>query len=63
MKLLYQQPMKNIKILYNENESNIIYKEYYFNGISISKPKDIEFSDIGINSFKVSWKIDDINVK
>ena len=61
MKLLYQQPMKNIKILYNENENNIKYEEYYFNAISI--PKYIEFSDIGINSFKVSWKIDDINVK
>jgi len=62
MILLYQQPIKNIKILYNENESNIIYKEYYFNGISISKPKDIEFADIGINSFKVSWKIGDIKM-
>ena len=60
MKLLYQQPMKNIKILYNENESNIKYEEYYFNGISI--PKDIEFSDIEINSFKISWKIEDIKL-
>jgi len=59
MKLLYKQPMKNIKILYNENESNIKYEEYYFN---IPKPKDIEFSDIGINSFKISWKIDDIKM-
>jgi hypothetical protein len=61
MKLLYQQPMKNIKILYNENESNIKYEEYYFNGIS-PKPKDIEFNDIGINSFKISWKIEDIKL-
>ena len=62
MKLLYQQPMKNIKILYNENESNIKYEEYYFNGIS--KPKDIEFNDIGINSFKISWKIEDnVNIE
>ena len=59
MKLLYQQPMKNIKILYNE--SNIKYEEYYFNWIS-PKPKDIEFSDIGINSFKISWKIEDIKL-
>ena len=62
MKLLYQQPMKNLKILYNENESNIKYEEYYFNGIS--KPKDIEFNDIGINSFKISWKIEDnVNIE
>jgi len=60
MKLLYQQPMKNLKILFNENESNIKYEEYYFNGISLPKPKDIEFNDIGINSFKISWKIEDI---
>ena len=58
MKLYSQQPMKNIKIIFNEKENNIIYDEYYFNGISI--PKDITFSDIGINSFKISWKIDDI---
>ena len=63
MKLLYQQPMKNIKILYNENENNIKYEEYYFNGIS-PKPKDIEFNDIGINSFKISWKIEDnVNIE
>ena len=60
MKLYFQETMKNIKIIYNEKESNIIYDEYYFNGISI--PKDITFSDIGINSFKISWKIDDIKI-
>jgi len=60
MKLLYQQPMKNIKILFNEKESNIKYEEYYFNGLSI--PKDIEFSDIVFDRFKISWKIDDIKM-
>jgi len=60
MKLLIQQPMKNLKILFNENESNIKYEEYFFNGISI--PEDIEFSDIGINTFKISWKIEDIKM-
>ena len=58
MKLYSQEPMKNIKIIFNEKENNIIYDEYYFNGISI--PKDITFNEIGINSFKISWKIDDI---
>jgi hypothetical protein len=52
--------MKNIKIIFNEKENNIIYDEYYFNGISI--PKDITFSDIEKNSFKISWKIDDIKI-
>ena len=60
MKLLIEEPIKNIKIIFNEKESNIIYDEYYFNGISI--PKDIKFSDIGINNFKISWKIDDIKI-
>ena len=60
MKLYFQEPMKNIKIIFNEKENNIIYDEYCFNGISIPIPKDIVFSNIGINSFKISWKIDDI---
>ena len=50
--------MKNLKL--NFIEDNIKYEEYYFNGLS--SPKDIEFSDINYNSFKVSWKIDDINI-
>ena len=59
MKLLYQQPIKNLKIIYNENENNIKYEEYYFSGIS-PKPKDIKFSDIETNSFKISWNIETI---
>jgi hypothetical protein len=43
--------MKNIKIIFNKKENNIIYDEYYFNGISISK--DIKFNDIEINSFNI----------
>ena len=61
MKLYFQEPMKNIKIIFNEKENNIIYDEYYFNGIiSMPIPKDITFNDIEINSIKISWKIDDI---
>ena len=44
--------MKNLKL--NFIEDNIKYEEYYFNGLS--SPKDIEFSDISYNNFKVSWK-------
>ena len=62
MKLYFQEPMKNIKIIFNEKENNIIYDEYCFNGISIPIPKDIVFSNIGINSFKISWKIDNIKI-
>ena len=55
-----QQLMKNLKISFIENENKIKYEEYYFNGIPI--PKDIEFKDIGTNSFNILWKIEDINL-
>ena len=57
---IFQQLMKNMKISFIENESIIKYEEYYFNGIPI--PNNIEFKDIGTNSFKINWKIDDINI-
>ena len=57
--ILLQEQMKNIKFNYKEEESNIKYEEYYFNGISI--PKDIEFKDISSNSINISWKIENIN--
>jgi len=58
MKSLFQEPMKNFKISFNENKNNITYDEYYFNGLPI--PKNIQFSDIGVKSFKVSWSLNDI---
>ena len=60
MKKLFQELMKNLKISFIEKESTIKYEEYYFNGIPI--PKNIEFKEIGTNSFKVLWNIDDINL-
>ena len=60
MRTLFQKLMKNLNISFIENESKIKYDDYYFNGIPI--PKNIEFKDIGANSFKVLWKIDDINI-
>ena len=60
MRNLFQELMKNLKISFIENESNIKYEEYFFNGIP--KPKEINFKDISTNSFKVEWKLDDINV-
>ena len=53
--------MKNIKFSFDENTSNIKYEEYYFNGICI--PKNIEFKDITISSFNISWIIDKINIE
>ena len=52
--------MRNIKISFIEEQSNIKYEEYFFNGIQI--PKDIEFKEIGAKSFKIFWKIDDKNL-
>jgi len=52
--------MRNIKISFEEKENKVKYEEYFFNGIP--SPKNIEFKDIDINSFKVLWKIEDINI-
>ena len=58
MKVLFQELMKNLKISFKEEESKILFDEYYFNGIQT--PKEIEFKDVSSNSFKLSWKINDI---
>ena len=55
---LLQEPIKNIKFSYQEENSNLKYDEYYFNGISI--PKNIEIKDISFKSLNLSWKIDNI---
>ena len=60
MDKLTKELMKNIKISFIEEESKIKYEEYYFNGIPI--PKNIEIKDICTNSFKVFWKLEDINL-
>ena len=60
MNKIFNQMMKNLKISYFEEKNKIKFEEYYFNGIPV--PKYIEFKDIEANSFKVLWKIDDINI-
>ena len=60
MKKLNNTLMRNIKISFEGNDNKIKYEEYFFNGIP--SPKDIEFKDIDVNSLKVYWKIDDINL-
>ena len=57
---LFQKLMKNLKISFNEENNCIKYDEYYFNGIQT--PKDIEFKDISMNSFKLFWKIDNVKI-
>ena len=60
MKILIQQPIKNLKILYNENERQIKYEEYYFNGFPI--PKNIKITNKNTNSFKLLWEIDNLSI-
>ena len=48
--------MKNLKISFDKKNNNIIYNEYYFNGVPTIK--NIEIKDIKINSFKAVWNID-----
>ena len=60
MEKLNKELIKNLKISYNKEQSNINYEEYYFNGIQI--PKEIEFKEIDSNSFKIYRKIDDIKI-
>ena len=58
--ILTHELMKNLKISFIEEENQIKYEEYYFNGIPI--PQDIDFKEIGTSNFKVFWKIDDNKV-
>ena len=55
MKKLFQESMKSLKISFDE-KNKIIYEEYYFNGIQI--PKNIQFKEVGVKSFKVFWDMD-----
>jgi len=52
--------MSNLKISFEEEQRKVKYNEYYFN-IPISIPKEIKFNDISINSFKLEWKINNLD--
>ena len=56
MNKISKQKLKGLKFTYNEENNNIKYEEYSFNGITISN--DIEFKDISHNSLNIYWKID-----
>ena len=57
---LFQKLIKSIKITFEEDKNNLIYKDYFFNGIQI--PNNIQFQDIFSNSFKLLWNIDNIDI-
>ena len=52
--------MKNLDMNFLEEQTNIKYKEYFFNGLHF--PKNINIKDIKINSAIMTWDIDDINI-
>ena len=58
MNKLFGILMKNLEISFEEENNNIKYDDYYFNGIQI--PKNIEFKEITSNSLKIFWNIDNI---
>ena len=60
MNNIFQELMRNIKISFNEEENNIKYEEYYFNGMP--KPNNIEFKDITNCNLNINWKIDNLNI-
>ena len=60
MKILFRELMKNLNISFVEEENTIKYEDYYFNGIPI--PENIEFKDVGTNSFNILWKLNDKNI-
>ena len=55
MNKLSWQAMNSINFYYKEEESNIKYEEYAFNGINI---KNIEINNITYNSLNISWNIE-----
>ena len=52
--------MKNLDMKFQEEQTNIKYEEYFFNGIQ--SPTNIQINEIKLHSAKVSWEIDDVNI-
>ena len=53
--------IKSIEFSYKEEKNDIIFNEYYFNGIC--PPSNIEFTDISLSNLKITWKNECINYK
>ena len=57
---IFNELISNKKISFEERKKRKVqYKKYYFNGIQI--PKEIKFNVISSNSFKLEWKIDNLD--
>ena len=48
--------MENFKIKFINEQSNLNYEKYYFNGMPI--PYNININNITYSNFNISWKID-----
>ena len=57
---LFQKLMRNIKFSFQEEQNNIKYDEYYFNGIPM--PKNIDFKDVSSNSLNIIWELDNLKI-
>ena len=57
LNLFFSEFMENLKINFQEEENNIIYTQYYFNGIQ--KIKNIKFENVNFDNFKIVWEFDD----
>ena len=55
MEKLFSQLLRNIKYSFENENNNIKYEEYYFNGLFIPS---IEINDITYSSANISWNID-----
>ena len=56
MYTLVCQPIRNIKIIYEDEKTNIKIEDYFFNNFPV--PSNIEINDVTSSGFKVNWKID-----
>lgn len=58
---LSQKNMESVNFIYKEDNSELKLEKYYFNGFPV--PKNIRFKYTSYFSLKVSWDIDDLNIK
>ena len=55
---LFNEIISNLKISFEEEQRKVKYEKYYFN---IPIPKEIKFNDISSDSFKLEWKLDNLD--
>jgi len=55
---IFNELMTNLKISFEEEQRKVKYKEYYF---TFPIPKEIKFNNISSDSFKLEWKIDNLD--